>query len=270
MNFKKWDDYIVKPGIRIRLDKIPSDVPHDSADKEKARKALKEYRRQIDELLRVLSIENKRSLLVVLQGMDASGKDGAVRRVFTGINPQHCDIVSFKEPAGEELAHDYLWRVYRSLPAKGACGVFNRSQYEDVLVPLARGSLSPQQARTRLRQIVDLERIWSENGISICKLFLHISPEEQTSRFQSRLDEPEKHWKVKESDFADRKRWKAFQAAYGEILALTSAKDAPWYIIPADRKWYRDVAVAGIVLSKLRAMRPRLPKPRLDRSRYPL
>jgi PPK2 family polyphosphate:nucleotide phosphotransferase len=212
-----------------------------------------------------LAAEGKRSLLVILQGVDASGKDGAVRRVFTGVNPQHCKVVSFKEPDREELAHDYLWRIYRSMPAKGELGVFNRSQYEDVLVLQARGELSTKRAQTRLRQIADMERTWAENGTVIRKFFPHISRKQQGSRFAARLDNPEKRWKVEESDFADCKLWLKFMKAYEESLSRTSTTHAPWYIVPADHKWYRNLVVAGVVLSALRAMRPRVPEPKLHR-----
>jgi PPK2 family polyphosphate:nucleotide phosphotransferase len=231
---------------------------------------LKEYRGRIDSLLRVLAAEAKRSLLVILQGVDTSGKDGAVRRIFTGVNPQYCRVVSFKEPDAEELRHDYLWRIYRALPERGELGIFNRSQYEDVLVPYARGLLTQEDACVRLRQIADLERIWAENGIGICKIFLHISKQEQADRFRSRLQEPAKHWKVKSSDFDDRRRWDKFQSIYGDLLHRTSTPFAAWYIVPADHKWYRDVAVAGIVLSKVQMLQPQLPMPNITPLDYEL
>jgi PPK2 family polyphosphate:nucleotide phosphotransferase len=270
VNLDEWKGYVVQPGATVDLSRTDSGATALCANKKSARAELKQYRKEIDELLRLLAIEEKRSLLVVLQGVDASGKDGAVRRVFTGINPQHCRVVSFKEPTREERAHDYLWRVHRSIPVKGELCVFNRSQYEDLLVPQARGALPLEEGRVRLRQIADLERIWVENGITILKFLLHISYEEQMVRFQSRLDTPEKHWKVKDSDFADRKLWPQFRTAYEEAISRTSTKQAPWYLIPSDHKWYRDVAIAGVVLSTLRQMQPCLPMPELDRARYSL
>lgn len=264
VDLKRWESYIVEPETKVHLREVPTDATEHCAPKQQAREELKRYRKQTDGLLRVLATEEQRSLLVILQGVDAAGKDGAVRHIFTGVNPQYCRVTSFKEPDREELAHDYLWRVYRSLPAKGELCVFNRSQYEDVLVPRARRTLSSKETHLRLRQIADIERIWAENGIVIRKFFLHISRKEQASRFQARLDTPEKHWKVKASDFADRKLWPKFQTTYEEVLSTTSTVQAPWYIIPADHKWYRDVAVAGVVLSTLQAMKPRLPQPKLD------
>lgn len=270
MDLENWDKYRVAPETRVRVGKVAADSTDFCEDKKTARKELKSYRKQIDELLAALAAEEQRSLLLVLQGVDTSGKDGAVRKVFTGVNPQHCKVVSFKEPDREECAHDYLWRVYRALPAKGEIGVFNRSHYEDVIALQARGELARKDALVRLRQIADVERTWTENAIVIRKCFLHISRKQQRGRFQARLENPEKHWKVEESDFKDRKLWPEYVRAYDEALSRTSTEQAPWYIIPADHKWYRDIAVAGIVLGALQAMRPRIPKPQLDRRRYRL
>jgi PPK2 family polyphosphate:nucleotide phosphotransferase len=268
--FKLFERYRIAAGATVRLRKTPTGATDFCADKESARKELKSLRKRINELAEVLAIENKRALLIILQGMDASGKDGAVKKVFTGVNPQHCHVVSFKEPDREEREHDYLWRIERALPAKGELGIFNRSQYEDVVTLHARSFITKKQAHTRARQIADLERIWIENGIVIRKLFLHISHAEQTRRFQARLDRREKHWKIQKSDFEDRKRWSRFQTAYGHILTRTSTAEAPWYLIPADHKWYRDVAVAGIVLCALKGMHPQVPMPKIDRKHLKL
>ena len=270
MALGKWDKYLVAPGGRVRLEKMPAGSTDLCGEKKSARKELKTYRKQIDELLATLAAESQRSLLIILQGMDASGKDGAVRKVFSGVNPQNCKVTSFKEPDREERAHDYLWRIYRALPAKGELGIFNRSHYEDVIVRQAHRELSSKHALIRLRQIADIEKTWAENEIVIRKCFLHISRKEQTARFKARLENPEKHWKVEESDFNDRKLWPRFMSAYEEALGRTSARHAPWYIIPADHKWYRDLAVSGIVLGALREMRPHIPMPKLDRRRFKL
>lgn len=265
-----WESYRIEPGNRVRLASAATDSTDFCAEKSAAHQVLKHYRKQIDSLGRILAAEKKRALLIVLQGVDASGKDGAIRRVFTGVNPAYCRVVSFKEPDRAELAHDYLWRVYRDLPAYGEIGVFNRSHYEDVIVHQARGDLSSRDAHARLKQIREVESIWAANGIVLRKILLHISRAEQASRFRARLDTPEKHWKVRASDFADRKLWPRFQSAYEESLSRTATPDAPWYILPADRKWYRDVALAGIVLSALRAMRPQVPMPSLDKKHLKL
>ena len=270
ISLKDWESYRVEPRGHVRLSHISAGSTDFCADKKTARKQLKLYRRQIDALLADLAAEEKRSLLVILQGVDAAGKDGAVHKVFTGVNPQHCKVTAFKEPDREELAHEYLWRVYRAMPARGELGIFNRSQYEDVLVPQARGELSRKDAHMRLRQIADLERTWAEDGIVVCKFLLHISRKEQTSRFKARLETPEKQWKIQESDFRDRKLWPRFMATYEEVLRGTSTPHAPWYVIPADHKWYRDVAIAGIVLSALRTMKPKVPLPALDPDHFKL
>ncbi len=267
---KQLEAYRVAFGDGVELRKSSPHATEFCEDKKRSRQELKKLREQINELAQILAIENRRSLLIVLQGMDASGKDGTIKRVFTGVNPQFCRVVSFKEPDREERDHDYLWRVYRALPAKGELVVFNRSHYEDVIALKARGVISTREAHMRLRQIGDVERAWSENGIVIRKLFLHISREEQTSRFKARLDNPRKHWKLQESDFADRTMWPKFQSAYEEALTRTSTLNSPWYIIPADHKWYRDLAVAAIVLYTLKEMRPRIPKPHLDLKRFQL
>lgn len=266
----EWEQYRVVAGRRVRLSRLSTGATDLCGDKGSAPRALKGYRKQIDDLAAALAAENKRALLVVLQGMDASGKDGAVKKVFTGVNPQFCKVVSFKAPDREELEHDYLWRVYRALPAAGELGVFNRSQYEDVIARVARGDIPRKEALMRLRQIADVERAWTENGLVLRKFFLHISREEQTDRFRKRLENPDKHWKVEKSDFKDRERWPAFESIYEEALARTSTDRAPWYVIPADHKWYRDLAIAGIVLGALRQMKPRAPHPTLDRARFKL
>lgn len=270
ISLRDWQSYRVLPGKQVRLGKIPADSTEFCDDKKTARAELKGYRKQINRLVAALAAENKKTLLIILQGMDAAGKDGAVKKVFTGVNPQFCKVVSFKAPDREELDHDYLWRVYRALPAIGELGVFNRSQYEDVVARQARGDIPRKEGLMRLRQIADVERAWAENGMVIRKFFLHISRKEQTDRFKARLDTPEKHWKVEQSDFEDRKSWPTFQRVYEEVLNRTSTREAPWYIIPADHKWYRDIAIAGVVLAALKDMNPHVPMPKLDFSKFKL
>ncbi|HEY2859901.1 MAG TPA: PPK2 family polyphosphate kinase [Terracidiphilus sp.] len=265
-----WESYRVAQGEKVQLARISADKTDFCEGKRAARSLLRDYRKQIDDLTATLAAENKHTLLVILQGMDASGKDGAVKKVFTGVNPQHCRITSFKEPDREEQEHDYMWRVYRALPAVGQLGVFNRSHYEDVIARQARGDIGRKEGATRLEQIVAVESMWAENGMTIRKFFLHISQREQTERFKKRLANRKKHWKVEKSDFDDRKLWPRFQRVYEEVLSRTSTKQAPWYVVPADNKWYRDAVVAGAVLGALKEMRPRLPMPKLDLSDYKL
>lgn len=254
------DQYEVVSGKRVRLTEMSTAETGKLSGKKEARAELKRFRKQIYELVEKLAAEKRRAVLVVLQGVDAAGKDGTVRHVFTGINPELCHVTAFEPPAGEELRHDYLWRVHRALPATGVLGVFNRSHYEDVLVTQAHGELSIEDARMRLRQIADAERAWTENGITLLKFFLHISRKEQGKRFQARLDDPKKRWKVQKSDFRDRRLWAKFRRVYEEVFFHTARPYAPWYIIPADHKWYRDVVVAEILLRALRKMNPQYPR----------
>ncbi len=264
------EKYRVRPGSQVQLGGVATDTTAGYERRKDADADLKRCIEEIDALARILAAEAKRALLVILQGVDASGKDGLVRHVFTGVNPQVCKVAAFVEPDAEERAHDYLWRISRAAPPMGTIGVFNRSQYEDVLVLRARGTLSLADTQVRMRQIADLERIWTENGIVIRKFFLHISPDEQARRFEARLDRADKHWKVKETDFADRKLWPQFQRAYEDAISSTARPDSPWYIIPADRKWYRNIAIAAVVLQTLRGMDPRYPQPELDLERLKL
>jgi PPK2 family polyphosphate:nucleotide phosphotransferase len=210
--------------------------------------------------------ESTRAVLVVLQGMDASGKDGTIRRIFTGLNPQGCRVASFKVPTETELAHDYLWRVHAALPARGQLGIFNRSHYEDVVVVRVRGLVPKGTWKRRFRHIREFERLLVEEGTTLVKVFLHSSKEEQREQLQQRLDDPEKRWKFRLGDLEDRKLWDDFQAAYEEAITETSTDWAPWHVVPADRKWVRDVAVSRLLLETLRDLDPRLPEPEEDLS----
>ena len=265
-----WDEYRIHADARVRLRALPTDDTSNCRDKPMARQLLKGCRKEIDAFAATLAAEQSRALLIVLQGMDASGKDGAVRKVFTGVNPQHCRVVSFKQPSSSEQRHDYFWRIYASLPEKGQVGIFNRSHYEDIVVPGARESHPLKLIHARLDQVRDIERIWSENGMTIVKFFLHISAAEQKRRFEARLNNADKHWKVQESDFSDRRLWRRFMHIYEETLSRTSTGQAPWYVIPSDHKWYRDLAIASIVRDTLARTAPRLPHPKLNRARLRL
>jgi PPK2 family polyphosphate:nucleotide phosphotransferase len=208
-----------------------------------------------------LSAESKRSLLVVLQGLDASGKDGTVKHVFRGVNPQGTTVASFKEPTAQELAHDFLWRVHQRVPAAGEIGVFNRSHYEDVLVPRVHHLVPESVWRARYGLINAFEQTLADGGTTTVKLFLHVSFQEQGNRLRSRLDEPDKRWKAKAGDFVERKFWDSYQAAYVDILEQTSTDSAPWFVVPADHKWYRNWVVSQVLLNCLEEMDPRYPDP---------
>jgi PPK2 family polyphosphate:nucleotide phosphotransferase len=202
--------------------------------------------------------------------MDAGGKDGTIRHVMSGLNPQGCRVTSFKVPTEEELAHDYLWRIHRAVPAKGEIGIFNRSHYGDVLVVRVHNLVPKRVWSKRFEQINAFERILAETGVTIVKFFLHISKEEQKRRLQDRLDDSSKHWKISPADFEERKYWDDYVKAYEDILARCSTPWAPWYVIPADHKWFRNLAVADVLVRTLKDMRMRFPKSKLDLSKFVL
>ncbi len=216
---------------------------------------------QLDDLHDRLWAEARRSVVLVLQGMDASGKDGAIRRVLTGLNPQGCSVVNFKAPTTVDLAHDYLWRIQASTPARGILGVWNRSHYEDVVTARCIGVIDDRQMHKRHRQIRHFERMLSEEGTTMVKVFLHISKEEQRARLQARIDDPEKNWKFRRTDLDTRAQWDEYQARYESAISATSTSWAPWHVVPADHKWVRDVAVATLLVDVLTTLDPQIPDP---------
>ena len=215
----------------------------------------------LDGLHNRLWAEARRSVVLVLQGMDASGKDGTIRRVLTGLNPQGCSVVNFKEPTDIDIAHDYLWRVHAVAPARGILGVWNRSHYEDVVAARCNGVIDDEQCRKRHRQIRAFERMLHDEGTSVVKVFLHISRDEQRARLQARIDDPAKNWKFRRSDLEARDRWDDYQGRYEEAITATSTEWAPWYVVPSDHKWVRDVAVASLLVDVLRGLDPQIPDP---------
>ncbi len=217
--------------------------------------------KQLETLQELLYAEHKHKVLIVLQGMDTSGKDGVIRRVFEGVNPQGVKVASFKIPTPEELSRDYLWRIHKMVPAKGEIVIFNRSHYEDVLVVRVHGMVSPELCRKRYGEIVDFERMLTDNGTLILKFFLNISLEEQKERLQSRLDDPQKVWKFNTGDLGERKLWPDYMKAYEEAIAATSTDFAPWYIIPSDRKWYRDLVISTLLVQALKDLKMNFPPP---------
>ena len=229
--------------------------------KEQAQAAVKEEVEAAAELQTRLFAEGERALLVVLQAMDAGGKDGLIRTVLTGINPAGIRVTSFGVPSDTELAHDYLWRVHPACPPRGQIGVFNRSHYEDVLVVRVKELVPEEQWRRRYEHIRAFERLLVDEGTAIVKLFLTISKEEQRERFQDRVDSPDERWKFRLGDLEDRALWPQYMAAYREALAETSTDDAPWYVVPGDRKWVRNLAAAHILHDALERLDPRYPEP---------
>ncbi len=229
--------------------------------KDASRDVLENLQEDLDELHQRLWAEGSRSVLLVLQGMDASGKDGTIRRVLSGLNPQGCQVAAFKAPSDGELSHDYLWRVHQVCPDRGHLGAFNRSHYEDVVAARMFGAVDHDQCRLRYRHIREFERMLSEEGTTIVKVFLHISKDEQRERLQARLAEPDKNWKFKVADLDVRRQWDDYQGAYEEALTETSTDPAPWHVVPADRKWVRDVAVCTLLVTTLRDLDPKVPDP---------
>jgi PPK2 family polyphosphate:nucleotide phosphotransferase len=229
--------------------------------REKAEQQGAELKEKIADLQERLYAEAKQTLLIVLQGMDAGGKDGTIKHVMSSVNPQGCDVTSFKVPSSLEQAHDFLWRVHNAVPPHGFIGIFNRSHYEDVLVTRVHGLVDDDLAKRRFRQINDFERMLSENGVTLVKLFLHISRDEQKRRLEARLHDAKKNWKFNPGDLAERKLWKEYMRMYEDALEHTNKDGARWWIVPSDVKWYRNYVVAMIVARALKKMDPQFPPP---------
>jgi PPK2 family polyphosphate:nucleotide phosphotransferase len=250
----------VAPGSAVDLSSIdPGSTPGFAGDKHAGRDRLKELRKELSDFQRRFWAEKQHSLLIVLQALDAGGKDGSIRKVFTAFNPQGTTVSGFGVPTEEELAHDYLWRIHARTPGKGRIGIFNRSHYEDVLVVRVRELVPEEVWRKRYDQINAFEQALAESGTVILKFFLHISRDEQRDRFQKRLENPDKRWKFSLGDLDVRKQWDAYRAAYEEALSRCSTQEAPWFVIPADHKWYRDLALAEVVAETGRRLDPQYP-----------
>lgn len=257
----------IREALRVPVDKAfklgkvdPMSTPC-AVEKGDAEDALDATHERLNELQEILYAEAKHAVLVVLQAMDTGGKDGTIRRVLGPLNPQGVRVSSFKQPTPEELAHDFLWRIHQEVPAKGMIRIFNRSHYEDVLVVRVHGMVPESEINRRYEQINTFERSLSENGVTILKFCLHISKEEQKQRLQDRLDRPDKHWKFSSGDLAERELWDNYMDAYETALSRCSTPWAPWYVVPANRKWYRDFAVGHILLDTLEDMDLRYPEP---------
>ena len=215
----------------------------------------------LDELHDRLWAEARRSVVLVLQGMDASGKDGTIRRVLTGLNPQGCSVVNFKAPSEVDRAHDYLWRVHAATPARGILGVWNRSHYEDVVAARMVGAADDEQCHGRYHHIREFERMLCDEGTTVVKVFLHVSKDEQRARLQARIDDPAKNWKFRRADLDVRAQWDDYQELYERAITETSTDWSPWYVVPADHKWVRDVAVASLLVDVLETLDPQIPDP---------
>jgi PPK2 family polyphosphate:nucleotide phosphotransferase len=254
----------VSPGSPSALRQRDTRATPGARSRKKAEKELDELERRLDRLQVRLMAEARRSLLVVLQGMDTSGKDGTIKHAFASLSPSATDVEAFKAPTDEELSHDFLWRIRKALPKPGRIGIFNRSHYEDVVVVRVKELVGRESWSARYDQINAFEREITEAGTTVLKLFLHISREEQRERLLARLDDPEKIWKFNPGDLDDRARWDDYQAAYEDALTRCSTVETPWFVIPADRKWYRDWAVTTLLVDTLERMNPQMPEPGFD------
>lgn len=259
--------YRVEPGSRVDLAKIdPGSTEAFEGKKKDAEQVFPKLNARLEEMQELLWAEHRHKVLIVLQGMDTSGKDGTIRHVFEGVNPTGVRVASFKSPSPEELEHDFLWRVHSKVPGSGEMVIFNRSHYEDVLIVRVH-NLAPESVwGKRYDQINDFERLLAETGTTILKFFLHISRDEQKERLQARIDDPAKRWKFRKGDLVDRERWDDYRAAYEEALSRTSTEHAPWYVVPADKKWYRNLVVATILSETLEGLGMKQPEPVEDLS----
>jgi PPK2 family polyphosphate:nucleotide phosphotransferase len=257
----KTGRYLIPPDTRIELNQWASRGGDEHGlDKAEGRERLGPLTERLEELQELLWAESKHKMLVVLQAMDTGGKDGTIRHVFDGVNPQGVKVASFKKPTARELAHDYLWRVHPHTPGSGEIVIFNRSHYEDVLVVRVHDLVPKRVWNRRYEQINDFERLLAEEGTTILKFFLHISKSEQKERLQARLDEPDKNWKFAKGDLDERALWDDYQQAYEDVLSNTSTKTAPWYIIPGDQKWFRNLLISQILVDTLDGLDMRYPE----------
>ncbi len=253
--------YLVKPESKVTLSEWdPNDTGKFKGGKKKGLAQLEKLNDKLEALQELLFAEHKHKVLIVLQAMDTGGKDGVIRRVFDGVNPSGVRVVSFKAPTPEELAHDFLWRIRKGVPNIGEMVIFNRSQYEDVLVVRVHNLVPPEVWGARFEQINEFERELAENGTTILKFYLHIDLDEQKERLQARLDDPAKRWKFNLGDLKERKRWPDYMKAYEDVLSKTSTEYAPWYIVPANRKWFRDLVVSSVLVETLESLKMKYPE----------
>jgi PPK2 family polyphosphate:nucleotide phosphotransferase len=260
-----WSRYRVAPGAKVRLADIDPSDNGKGASRDEAMAKIKVHVEHMAKAQYLLYADGAKALLIVLQALDAGGKDGTIRRLFSGMNPQGVTVACFKQPTPLESSHDFLWRVHALAPPKGHVTIFNRSHYEDVLVARVHDLVPRDIWSKRYDAINAFEHLLAHDGnVRILKFYLHISPQEQLERFKQRLDDPSRNWKISESDYREREYWPKYMEAYEEALERTSAKHAPWFIIPADRKWYRDLVISQIVVDTLEDMKLTLPPTRVD------
>ena len=249
------------PNKSIRISDLPTEADEFHSNREEAEREFAELREEFIALQYKMYADGRHKLLVILQAMDGGGKDGTIRHVFKGVNPQGVHVISFKGPSSEELARDYLWRIHKAVPPRGLIGVFNRSHYEDVLIVRVEQLVSEQIWRQRYEQINEFERYLTDTGTTILKFFLNISKEEQKQRFQARLEDKDKQWKFSVLDLAKREQWNDYMQAYEDVLNRCTTEAAPWYAIPADQKWYRNLAVVRTIVETMRDLKFKMPEP---------
>ncbi len=255
----------IRPGQSVDLESLPTrDETLFPIEKSEGKDLMKDFVEEIDDLQDLFYAEGRHRLLVVFQAMDTGGKDGTIRNVFETMNPQGTRCPAFKRPSEKELAHDFLWRVHQQVPADGEVVIFNRSHYEDIIAVRVRDIYPESVWSKRYDHIMNFEKMLTDEGTTIVKFFLHISKDEQKERLQSRLDEPDKNWKFNPGDLEDRALWDKFMSAYGDVLGKTSTENAPWYVIPADRKWYRNLVVAQIVIETMKGLGMKYPEVDFD------
>jgi PPK2 family polyphosphate:nucleotide phosphotransferase len=256
--------FLVPPGTRVNLADYDPGSSGKYLKKGEGKEDLKRNAERLQGLQEVLWAEGKHALLIVLQAMDAGGKDGTIKHVMRGVNPQGCQVTSFKVPTKEELAHDYLWRIHKATPRRGYIGIFNRSHYEDVLVVRVHNLVPEEVWQQRYEQINHFEKLLTDTGTTILKFFLHMSKEEQKERFEARLQDPKKNWKFSMGDVEERGYWDDYKRAFEDALSKCSTPWAPWYVVPANRKWYRNIVVSQIIIETLEKLEMRFPPPLPD------
>ncbi|MBN8429733.1 polyphosphate kinase 2 family protein [Microbulbifer salipaludis] len=262
MNF--YREFRVLPASKVKLKKIDASYHGDLDDGDAALPLIEEYKKKLRELQYRMYAEHKRSLLICLQGRDAAGKDGAINHVLGAMNPQGCTVTGFKQPSKAEAEHDFLWRCHKVTPRRGHVAIFNRSHYEDVLVQRVHKLVPKKVWSGRFAHINNFERLLADNDTTVLKFYLHIDAQEQLERFKKRIDDPTKHWKISESDYSEAHYWDEYTDAFEDVLEKCSTEYAPWFIIPANKKWFRNLAISQIVVSALESLDMQFPKPTVD------
>ena len=262
MDYRKA--FRVEPDSKVKLAKLDPAFTGKLDSEETAKEELQAYERKLAKQQALLYAEHQHSILVVLQALDAGGKDGTIKHVFSAVNPQGVNVVGFKQPTPVELAHDILWRVHPHAPGKGEIAIFNRSHYEDILVPRVHKTVDKDTWTERTKRIRDFELLLAGNGTTILKFFLHISKDEQLARFAQRLDDPHRNWKISESDYTERAFWDDYIRAFEDVFEATGTKAAPWYVIPSNHKWFRNLAVSQILADTMEDLKLAFPKPTVD------